>query len=64
MKLKGKAKKIDQLHIEYENLLIQEIESLIGIAAVHGWKSRLYQQGLMARNALRQHGSQIPRESE
>ena len=60
--MNAKAKKLDKLHLEYESLLLQELETLIPIGISHGWKSRLYAAGLNARNALRKAGSKIPDE--
>lgn len=62
MKLRGKAKELDDLHREYESLLIREIESMIGLAVVHGWKSSLHNEGIRMRRDLRKAGSEIPGE--
>lgn len=54
-----KWEQIDELHLEYEDLLIQEINNLCGIAAVHGWHSQLYPAGKKARKKLKEFGSKI-----
>lgn len=59
MKLHGKAKELDRLHLEYEDLLIAEINNLCGLATGHGWKSQLYQAGKAARKRLKEAGSKI-----
>ena len=51
--------KLDELHLEYERLLIDEIESLIGLAISHGWQSRNAVKGAKCRAKLKAAGSMI-----
>jgi hypothetical protein len=60
--MKKKFKELDRLHLEYEAMLIREIESMIGLAIVHGWKSEQYLEGFKIREKLRKAGSAIPDE--
>lgn len=53
-------RKLDELHLEYESLLIKEIESMIGLAYVHGWRSENHEAGKKIRAKLRKLGSKVP----
>jgi len=55
----NKLERLDKLHLEYEALLIKEIESMIGLAFSHGWRSRNHEEGKRLRSELRKAGSKI-----
>lgn len=44
--------KLIDAYQSYEKLFIEEIESMIGIAHAHGWKSTKHEAGEVARRAL------------
>ncbi len=54
-----KAKKLDELHLEYEALLVEEIENLLGLGMAHGWKSKNVENGIKMRAKLVKAGSKI-----
>ncbi len=43
---------LDDYHREYEALLVQELEEVVGIAHAHGWKSTRYDRGVMMRSRI------------
>lgn len=42
----------NQAHERYEKLLVEEIESMIGIAVAHGWETKRGEAGELARKAI------------
>lgn len=53
MKLHKSWKEIDEAHYQYEELLVREIESLMGLVYSHGWKSQNVIAGQEARKLIR-----------
>lgn len=49
---------------EYNRLLVREIDSLIGVAAVHGWKSQLVEEGEKLRSDIANLKAEISMDSE
>lgn len=48
----ARAFKMIEKQKEYINLLNEEINGLIGMASVHGWKSNLVEQGIKLRQEM------------
>ena len=49
---KMKAKEIIYALEEYQKLLCDELDEVVGMAAVHGWKSRRHEQGSQMRENI------------
>ena len=48
-----RAFKMIEKQKEYIELLNQELNGLVGMASVHGWKSQLVEQGIKLREEMR-----------
>jgi len=50
--LRKEKEELIEAYEEYVKILVDEIESLIGVASVHGWRSRNVELGQQCRNRI------------
>ncbi len=55
---------VEKLLVDYISMLTMELNDVVGIASVRGWKSKRYEKGVTDRKELKDHGIDIDMEIE